>query len=255
MTRWKRITESFLLHRAILYAARNNKCQSTFLAHRRAEQNLELHTAVAASLERPGTFSLSCTYFSSSRLSLAVLYACDSDQVERVKQLVQMSPEVASHPLLMVGIFAELQLSRMRKMMSEVHRLVDENNHLLLRVPAPQPLTMWELSGKLAAGVRGARNAEVELRAVQANLNDTASRIDDWKEAWRSLAPSWEETQLGNGASVMASVERYKCRFKEIQLELDDMIVQCRAAVEQQTYDGELVSARGSVNGIPECLN
>lgn len=231
----------FLLHRAILHATRNNKCQSTLLTHSRGEEGLELHTAVATSFDRKGSFSLSSTYFSASKRSLAVIYACDLDQVLRVTELLRMSPEVASHPLLLTGVFAELQLKRMQELVGEVQTSGDANVELFKMDPPPKPLTMWELNGSLVKGVLEAREAEEELRATRAHLKEMADRIDEQEKTWKSWTTGGQTSDFED-RSFTAATDRFKCRFRDIDIEIDGLIAQCRVAAEQQKYTGELVS-------------
>jgi hypothetical protein len=46
------------------------------------------YTAVAASYNQLGSFSLSCTYFNAFKLSVAVFYSCNSTQLRRITQLL-----------------------------------------------------------------------------------------------------------------------------------------------------------------------
>ena len=232
--RWKKITETFKLHSAILPATRNNRCQSTFLKCEHEGVGLELRTAVSTSFDRAGSFSLSCTHFSASKLNLAVVYSCDSNQVQRVTQLLRTYPEVASHPLLMVGVFVELQLNQMQNLVREVHSVGDINNRHF-KSAKPMPRSLPELDDFLGKGFLGAREIEEELQATKTHLNEMAGRIE-------------EQTKSSSVHRPIENTDRFMYRFRDINVELEGMAAQCRVVAEQQRYRGELVSARPRVS-------
>ncbi len=224
-----------MLHSAILPATRNNRCQSTFLRCDHKGTGLELRTAVSTSFDRPGSFSLSCTHFNASKLNLAVVYSCGSDQVRRVTQLLRMYPEVASHPLLMVGVFVELQLNQMQNLVREVHSVGDVNNRLFKSITKPKPLSLRELDDFLGKGFLGAREIEEELQATKTHLKEMAGRIE-------------EHTKTSSMQGPIEHTDRFKYRFRDINVELEGMTAQCRVVAEQQRYRGELVSAKPPVS-------
>jgi hypothetical protein len=170
---------------------------------------------------------------------LAVFYACDARQVAHIAALLHASPEVASHPLLMVGVFAELQLNRMRLLERTVVQMCDLNNRQSeLNWACKQAFLIKDLSNRLRQGILKAREAEEEMRAARAQLKEMADRIDDQKKRWEERNPpgtAWV-------SKAAADSDRFKGRFKEIDIELDGLMAQCRIAAEQQSYAGALVS-------------
>ncbi|KAK4239966.1 hypothetical protein C8A03DRAFT_31982, partial [Achaetomium macrosporum] len=248
LPRWAKITGAFRLHRAILYATKNNKTSYTFHrhAHGHRTNTLELHTAVAASYERPYSFSLSCTYFKNRKLSLAVLYSCDSNQVSRVAELLEASPEVASHPWLIAGVFAELQLNRMQALVDRVHLDSDPNNHQIL-LPLLDSLSksqLWERYDVVLKVVTSAKETEEEVRTTRAQLKQIADKFAEEKRRW--------EEQLGskNGAEqtdkqddCLEDADRFINRFRDIDMELNCLMTQCRVAAEQQIQAGGMLQS------------
>jgi hypothetical protein len=214
-----------------------NKCQSTFLAYKLDGADLELYTAVAAPCTQPGSISLSCTYFAASKLSLAVIYGCTPGQVHRVEQLLEGCSEVASHPLLMVGVFAELQFKRMEDLALQVSLDSADNVGDSSENPQyKQPSKIRKLNNKIRKGVLDAKEAEEEMRVTKAQLTEMAERMRDQKVAWGTWGLS--EDQLKKLAS---DADRFERRFKEINSAIDGLMTQCRLMADQQTYAGGLV--------------
>ncbi len=237
--RWQKITETFMLHRAILRATKNNKCESTFLRCKHKTKDVELYTAVSGPYDQSGSFSLSCAHFCASKLNLAVAYACDPWHVSRVKDLLRGSPEVAAHPLLMVRVFAELQLNQMQQLVDEALGTGDQNGHLFGPTREAKGLDKWDINLNLVAGVTQARKVEEQLRTTMVHLKEMASRIDEQRQAKvegtagvEAGTPSW-----------IAGTDRFKFRFRDINIELEGMIAQSRVVAEEQRYRSDMVSA------------
>jgi len=128
---WKLITKKFHLHNSIVKATAQS---NSYYAHvvdrnRDGKETLEMYTAVT-SWESPYPIAISLTYFHSLKQSSAVIYGCDNDQMDRIVELLNASPEVKSHPLLMVGVFAELQRDRLEKLVDGV---VDQCDKVVLK--------------------------------------------------------------------------------------------------------------------------
>jgi hypothetical protein len=58
-------------------------------------------------------FAMAATHIESINLTLAVMVGCSDDQIKTVKNLVSGWSDAISHPLLMLGICAELELNRL----------------------------------------------------------------------------------------------------------------------------------------------
>jgi hypothetical protein len=180
----------------------------------------------------------------------------------RVAELLETSPEVASHPWLMVGVFAELQLSRMQDLVDEVHYLCDQNQHkMLLRLNANQPgWQVWDLYNKLLNSVSKAREVEEEVQVTRAQLKAMADRFAKKREQWQKReGGEWpvEQMTLADDHPAplrrvreqadpwevrLEQADRFINRFRDIDVELNGLMTQCRVAAEQQTQVGEMVS-------------
>ncbi|GAB1313737.1 hypothetical protein MFIFM68171_03947 [Madurella fahalii] len=226
---WRRITEAFHLHNAICKAMQSNKSYSGFLRKQRSDEELEMFTAVMTSTDRPHNISMSSTYFTKRRLSVAVIYNCNNDQKLRVEELLGDSPEVSSHPLLMVGIFAELQRDRVQKRVTAVNRVGDEIIEEVDRVLVERAEDVKSNSGKiwkflkiLQQCIANSKTAEEEVRAVRRQLEMITRQIETQSSAW---------TQQ----EFIDATNRYERRFEEIKMELDGMMAECRMTAENLT--------------------
>ncbi|KAK3305298.1 uncharacterized protein B0T15DRAFT_493474 [Chaetomium strumarium] len=254
---WDTITKTFKLHRAIIHSTTYNKCHSTLLRYRDngTNQDLELHTAVAAAYHRPGSFSLSCTYFEDSKLSLAVLYGCDFRQTMRVTELLETSPEVASHPWLMVGVFAELQLNRMQDLVRIVHELCDPSRNGILLDLKESRRAVWQRYEDLLDSILKAKEVEEEVQVTRAQLKEMADRFakkKDRTEKRREEQKRWEQWANKDAASSfpledndlqddhLEAADRFINRFRDIDMELNSLMTQCRVAAERQTQAGQM---------------
>ncbi|KAL2149109.1 hypothetical protein VTH82DRAFT_8457 [Thermothelomyces myriococcoides] len=228
-----------MIPKVIVHKNRRSKCQSTFVSCSHRGMDMELHTAVAAPFNRPGSFTLSCTYICDSRLSLAVFYSCDKAQTRLIENLLATHPEAASHPLLMVGVFAELQMERMLGLLRKVHEMCDKTMRQFERDWSVRCTSfIRDLNKQLLDGVFMAKEAEEEMRAVQAQLKEMADRIDDQKKDWQRRIIVFSRTD--ESAIFIDLFDRFKRRFREIHMELDGLMAQCRIAAERQSNAGSL---------------
>ncbi|KAK4234311.1 hypothetical protein C8A03DRAFT_37915 [Achaetomium macrosporum] len=235
-SRLKNITKVFRLHNEFLRAAWRKRCHYTHVVTKHGDQSLELHTAIGASFDRPEHFALSCTYFPKSKLSLGVIFGCGYRQVRLVRTLLWQSrdsPEVASHPLLIFGIFAELQLYRMQEMIMVVPHSIDP---IMNRFDAGIGMT-WELNEEILRGVLRGKEAEEEIGTTRAQLKDLALRVDERIRDWEGCLS--EETR-----ALAETAKRFKRRFADIDMELESMMTECRVVIEQLQFASDMFEAQ-----------
>ncbi len=212
---------------------------STFLRYRHGCVDVEFHTAVAvADSTSPEHIAMSCTYFVASRLSLAVLYGCASDDVRRVNQLLKKSPEVASHPLLMAGIFAELALSRWENDLIKHVMPKFVVNDTEFSSASSRPSMVRDLNGRLYNAIVRASAFGEELVVGKAAFKEMANRIDEQKVVWEK----WEGRDSAREQDPVVVADRFKERFGEICMRMDRLIIGCRAVADNQAHARNFVS-------------
>ncbi|KAK4673971.1 hypothetical protein QC763_0019500 [Podospora pseudopauciseta] len=164
--------------------------------------------------------AISSTYFSSSKLTVAVLFSCSEEQIARVEDLLASSPEVKSHPLLTVGLFAELHKDRMQEIVKNaLYECTAAITELKLDRDAPSVVKRdFKLSRKLRNCRLKTKMAEEEVRTTKGLLEKMITQVE-------------EEQRL---------TRRFKQRFEEIGIELDALMARCRIMFDDMTYSEEL---------------
>ncbi|KAK3320370.1 hypothetical protein B0T19DRAFT_488480 [Cercophora scortea] len=247
---WARITKTFHFHNVIYNALIRNKCYSTYLTIQKCgeTQALDMYTAVASSdLKWFGTIGISSTYFRDLKLTAAAIYGCDEGQMERVEALLRASPEVRSHPLLMVGVFAELQRDRLEEMVDGV---IAESDAIVMSLPVDSKSTeragkKKEFSRNLNRRLRQCRvdikEVEEELKSTKAQLrkmiqeieNITATKTkpgDDYSASGHSTG---SKNEAMSGAEKEERSEASSWKGKQVAVAVDDT----KPSGESQAYE------------------
>ncbi|KAK0701526.1 hypothetical protein B0T21DRAFT_378826 [Apiosordaria backusii] len=234
LARWQQITRSFHLHVEINNAMLKSEDggRATYFVH----DSLRMYTA-AMSWGEPRwshttSLAISSTYFEKFNLTVAVIFGCSNDQMKRVEQLLAMSPEVKSHPLLTVGIFAELEKDRMRDIVGSSVAACDiAISKLGLDSDSPPVAKRDFIFNKALRDARiMTKMAEEEVRTTKGLLQNMIARVE-------------EEQQLRNSqddANFAASTRRFKQRFAELDIEFDTMMARCRMTFDDMTYSEDL---------------
>ncbi|KAK4162971.1 hypothetical protein QBC43DRAFT_290515 [Cladorrhinum sp. PSN259] len=234
--RWRRIAKSFSLGRAIRKAMEDNKTYSGFMIRRGVDRDpeeletLEMFTAVITSTDKLYNVSLSSTYFTKAQLSLAVIFNCDNDQKNLIYRILKASPEVSNHPLLMLGVYAELQRDRMERLVKGVHgardKLMTSLNMEKGQVSRAAVLT-WQASCDFREAIAQAKEAEEVIRDTKRQIEKITKHIGDKSEA--------KKQELFKEAT-----SRFECRFEDICIELEGLMSLCKIVAEDLIYTGGL---------------
>ncbi|KAK4185825.1 hypothetical protein QBC35DRAFT_438680 [Podospora australis] len=232
--RWRKITKHFRLHNVICRATYMDRCYATYLVYK----GLEMFTAVM-NPDWPGNIAISSTHFRDKKLTLAVIYGCSESQMEMVEELLAESPEVRSHPLLTVGVFAELQRDRLEGLIQAAVDVI-EDLMIELRIrdddfnPTKRVLT-WATSRQFFVRRASVKALEEEARATQEELKKMIDEIN-----------AREESEPPAGQDFATSTRRFVSRLSEICTDLDALMVKCRTAHENVTFTRELFMAEVS---------
>ncbi|KAK3356675.1 hypothetical protein B0T25DRAFT_137765 [Lasiosphaeria hispida] len=242
LPRWQQVTKNFRLHNVICKALRRGKSYSAYLVDDSDSRHgtVEMYTAVMSS-EWLNNIAISSTHFKSSNLTLAVIYGCDGEQMERIKQLLAASPEVRGHPLLMVGVFAELQRDRLEDLVLETEKQLDTLfSQLGVNKPdIPKHSLTWDLSRQLRSVRLRAKKVEEEAKTTKGELSKMITRIREASEETSSP----KDLDRPSVKSFATSAERFTDRFLEICNELESMMVRCRIGLDEATFARELFMA------------
>ncbi|KAL2178317.1 uncharacterized protein P884DRAFT_268991 [Thermothelomyces heterothallicus CBS 202.75] len=213
----------------ILHKTWRSKCQSTVVACCRRDTDMELHTAVVRAAQPAGQLYPLMHLLLRLQLVSGCLLLLRLNPNKTHRAATAGIPEAASHPLLMVGVFAELQMERMLDLLRKVHEVCDTNiQQFQCSWTLRHTSSIRDLNNELLQGVFSVREAEEEMRSVRAQLKEMGDRIDQQKKAWEKRDPPGA---AGTTTGFIELFDRFKCRFKEIDTELDGLMAQCRIII------------------------
>ncbi|KAI1109797.1 hypothetical protein F5Y14DRAFT_431134 [Nemania sp. NC0429] len=185
-------------------------------------------------------FCFASTHFESKRFTSAVMIGCSEKQIELVGKYVSLLGDSYRHPLLMVGIFAELQLKRFeqvvsklktdhRKLREELLNAKDDGNAANDGAYGVQPDgTMAKFSWDLIKKVLSTHD---ELQEVQAEIELEKRQL----ERACTQADQLREEKKDDFARLFAE------RFHDIIHRSGDLLSQCQLCVESLSFSTELI--------------
>jgi hypothetical protein len=261
------------------------KCYTTCLASNTGTEPVELFTAVAPVVNYDDGIAISSTHFTKSQLTLAVIYGCSEEQMKRVEILLQMSPEVRSHPFLVAGLFAELQRDRVEVLVqgleNELDKIINRELHFNNEyVPKEKRALGWSTNRRICGFRKGAKRVEAEIQTLKEELEKmtghmkTTTPDDDCRRIGTVQAapvpppppvpcPGEESapTQPSHGEPAQIQTarpqisndkhtKRFIGRFGEISRDLDSFLARARYADEELTFTSEVVGLPPPPPGI-----
>ncbi|KAK4229319.1 hypothetical protein QBC38DRAFT_359741, partial [Podospora fimiseda] len=188
---------------------------------------LEMFTAALSSTkqEEPTSVVISSTYYTKSKTSLAVIYNCNSKQKQRIQDLLDNSPEASTHPLLLPGLFAELQRDRLERLVELSYRAgfrLLESLRLVARAyndKSDDETISREVNDRLRKGIMNANFIQEEVCATRQQLERMIRFIPT-----QSLALKLPD--------FFKCTMRYEVRFEEILMDIDNFMAHSRIICE-----------------------
>ncbi|KAK3315526.1 hypothetical protein B0H66DRAFT_594073 [Apodospora peruviana] len=272
---WKLVTQFFYLHNAVCDPMLGNflSTMTTHLVKDHGNETLDMFTAVMSSENFPDNIAVSSTYFRRPRVTVAVVYGCNESQMEEAQKLLEGSPEVKSHPLLMIGIFEELQRNRMQNFLEELtaefEEIIDKldlrtfeeaktsKKRRRLNIDNARLRNCRVQSRKLEEEVRVAKCQVEKMLEQITKLEDevappVTTQVDAQQQLPADQTPSRQAAAVQAhhvrwpGNELAADTERYKQRFKEICLHYEGMMAKCRMMSDELAFTRELYMAEMS---------
>jgi hypothetical protein len=196
--------------------------------------------------------ALSATHLCNNGLTFAVIYGCNEQQTKNIIHRLQNSGDAVSYPLLIAGIFAELERERL------LHRVEGLVDRFLLRTEALCNETRsWrqilncqgEKTSDLLQLYNDSRNMVKGLGAVKAQLS---KMIDHIQELESFRGQNSHDEKFENRRSKVERQRRRRRRMKqigsrmrerllEISEEYDRKIDDCRMVMEDLTVTTQMV--------------
>ncbi|PMD48055.1 hypothetical protein L207DRAFT_559805 [Hyaloscypha variabilis F] len=234
----------------------------SFIYEGAAPDKLWMHIAMTSSLG-PNNFAIASTHVERVHLTLAIMIGCSKGQIKRVQELVQGSEDAIRHPLLMLGICAELLLDRLKELVSDAvtKGLETTRNYIYLytleatRDDTTRPNAYqhkgdvtWDLINQVRARRDQSRRVEEEVKTTKRQLskalppalgslidrsenNDYTDNKDD-----RKKNDSVHELDQDDEVTNM-----FTERFADIFDQFDILIAECRISVEDMSFSADMI--------------
>ncbi|KAJ0124309.1 hypothetical protein J7T55_005647 [Diaporthe amygdali] len=225
------------------------------------EDNKSKHDAIVYNCRSANTWSndlaLTATYFHRGQLTYGILLGCTADVERRVLNRVSLAKEQGFHPLLLAGIFSEIERERLIEVVdTTIDRIegaifdLDSRGSVLDEPEAPPALLPED------DGLQHPDGERYERRTAWLNTTFLQNRLNIWKRQVLKMiehvdelcaepatdcggsSPPLREAQCALGAVTDAdrSFTRTSCLIKErlqsLVEELDEKIEDCNMRVE-----------------------
>ncbi|KAJ8128281.1 hypothetical protein O1611_g5356 [Lasiodiplodia mahajangana] len=222
--------------------------EDTFDISHTIQPSRSIHSC-RTSHEWPGDLAMSMTYFPSRKVTYGVLYGCDAEIKRGVLTRLQNSEDAACHPLLLIGIFAELerkrQLGLVKSAITTLHNTV-----LNLDRPTGDRKEIWDGNQLITQTIdpwHDTHNLKNSLESWKEQLAKIVVHIDELSEKWFSPALSDSDKEKARKHQVRESGERIKERMVEIICDYDAGIRECVMVMEGVNYATRLARARATI--------
>ncbi|PSN62091.1 hypothetical protein BS50DRAFT_680375 [Corynespora cassiicola Philippines] len=274
--KWEKISKAFFLLPEHTAKAIETKLRTSINSLIRSDPNdttkglLWMQTA-RASDEFEDRFAMGSTYIERDNLTLAIFIGCSTEQVDRVKQLLEDSEEAITHPLLMLGICVELLLDRCLA-------LVDKSTSDCLRITmnigkqseAHDKGIDWELLKKVRSRGDQSKRIEEEVNATKRQLAKVLPRLFDHKSdlsddsvpiqrsnvnsnvlksnnprVGNSLRSKRSFSGILRGSNGNAEItDMFEEHFNDYITRFEELVAQCRISAEEMANTTNHVSKR-----------
>lgn len=256
---WENIAKRFCLNNLLVKAIRQKITSISVEPHHLTKNdqygetgdNLLMCTVTTSSpgSSGGGEFAISSTHFKKAGLTVAAVLGATPEQVSQVQALLEIADEAIGHPLLMLGLAAELMLGRLvnpvEQMRDQCIRNVRLSREMLfvtdrkgtnyaMDVESIRSESLW-----LDEAVKTTKHNLEKALAVYNRVNGTID--DDDGESDSATKP--ESGEDGFEENLKRYVEhKMKVRFQDIFAQLDGLIAVTRISVQDMCSMSTTVS-------------
>ncbi|KAI1352589.1 hypothetical protein F5Y01DRAFT_324285 [Xylaria sp. FL0043] len=242
------------------------------------KEKLWMHVAMTRprySLPGYHAFALAATHFQTQNATFAIMVGCSEDQIDKIESLVRGWGDAVGHPLLMLGICAELHLDRLEELTIK-QDIIYQN--LLSRVKDnatsdSNDKFSWELIEEVRHAREEAKRVEVEVDTTKLQLsnavtssvskllaqyktlyNDSTERINIMAADPKGKSPAHSSmsSNCSDTGSTITKLQRelelkietthlFEERFNDILSRLDGLSAQCRISVEGISFTTDII--------------
>ncbi|KAI8632766.1 hypothetical protein F5Y19DRAFT_462579 [Xylariaceae sp. FL1651] len=193
---------------------------------------------------------MSMTYFPLRNATYSVLYGCDAETKQAVLARLHNSEDAVCHPLLLIGIFAELERKRQ---LCLVRDGLDTLHNTIINLSRPagdlkkvivenQPLVTDAIDRWLE--IHNLKNA---LESWKEQLAKIVAHTDELSETWFNFEPSDSEDERTKQCQMREIGQRIKERILEIVCDYDAKIRECVMIMEGMNLATQLAHTRANI--------
>lgn len=173
------------------------------------------------------------TYFVESRTTNAILFGCDNEIMEKVKWRLRNAEQNVCHPLLLVGIFAELERARQ---LALVNRNFDKLLDIASRLSQNEKVIDTSIDPWLDIYY-----LKIALQSWKKQLQKVVDHVEELSAMWCERTGHNEETSGTFQSKAQDAGIRIKERLLEIMDDYDEKISECEMITEGMTLANSLV--------------
>jgi hypothetical protein len=180
----------------------------------------------------PNDIALSVTFIPQIRSVFAIIYGCSSSQLLSLEKRVKAAGHAANHPLLLVGILAELERERLVGIADDLIDKFTLRSEILENIYwNPQQDMNSQKTQEYLALCLQSRSLVDHIRAVKRQLVKFLEAIDG-VSTWMESPTSQVNYDYEKSLSLNETGKRIKKRIEEIVDEYDDKIDECNMMTE-----------------------
>ncbi|CAJ2507581.1 Uu.00g087670.m01.CDS01 [Anthostomella pinea] len=232
---WERVTREFQIHRRI---TRTISRQVPFVSSNwerdveTAKWKISFTARTSAYLQND--LALSVTYKPSTGSIFCVVYGCNEQQIEAFMKRVRMAGDRVKYPLLMLGIFAEVERERLVGIADQLlDRFTLRSEHLENRPLDPSTDMNGANTQEHLALCLQSRSLVDHIQSVKRQLSKLLTEIDDLGQrlTLRKEKDGILPKTFKNGRQLKRMGVQMKKRLQDIIHEYDDKIDECNMIV------------------------
>ncbi|KAI8631706.1 hypothetical protein F5Y19DRAFT_402314 [Xylariaceae sp. FL1651] len=241
------------------------------LRNENPKEMLWMHV-VMSNAQGPDAFAVASTHFENAKLTLAIMIGCSVKQMKRVKKLLEGSEDGITHPLLMLGICAELQLERLKNIVNDKVKKCETTTRKLeaSRLGGTAQEITWDLINEVRSSRDEIKRAEEEVKATKRQLtkalpptlSSMLSRLnvnagngvgnDDQDDDAVDAGNAMDRGRTSGGNHDLNSSDEepdeleeitsmFSERFAEIFAQFEGLVAECRINMEEMSFTADII--------------
>ncbi|KAI0108201.1 hypothetical protein F4814DRAFT_441751 [Daldinia grandis] len=234
---WRKIVGAFHLpgHFPKVVARQQTSVTSISRTHRfpKGPSRVWMHTAVANPDFNENSFAIAATHFDKKNITLAAMFSCSEEQILRIRGLVDTWKDAIGHPLLMLGIYAELQLDRLGAMVNTRYGAYEVLMELVKKEVEKKGGDRfgWEMIDTVRSNREDSKKVEEEIKTTRLQLSKACSSALE-------ILKTRTEDRL---AEMAETTNLFSERFNDIITRLDGLGAKCQIIVEGISFTTDII--------------